>query len=86
MVTRCQACSQANFQGQALRSHQLRKLPNPRVDDIRASKGVIIARKERVRGGGLKLHLLPRTKIAKSEYLKAFAAIFEGLPEDAPFG
>lgn len=56
------------------------------VDDIRASNGVIIARKERVRGGGLKLHLLPRTKIAKSEYLKAFAEIFEGLPEDAPFG
>jgi len=62
------------------------KLAKQYADDVRASNGVIIARKERVRGGGIKLHLLPRTRIAKAEYLKAFAAIFEGLPEDAPLG
>jgi ParB family chromosome partitioning protein len=55
-------------------------------EDIRASNGVVIARRERVRGGGFKLHLLPRTKVAKSEYLKAFEAIFEGLSDDAPLG
>jgi ParB family transcriptional regulator, chromosome partitioning protein len=56
------------------------------ADEIRASNGMVIVRKERVRGGGFKLHVLPRTKIGRSEYLKAFAAIFDGLPEDAPLG
>jgi ParB family chromosome partitioning protein len=56
------------------------------ADEIRASNGIVIVRKERVRGGGFKLHVLPRTKISKSEYLKALEAIFADLPEDAPLG
>jgi ParB family transcriptional regulator, chromosome partitioning protein len=56
------------------------------ADEIRAANGVVIVRKERVRGGGFKLHIVPRTKIGKAEYLKALATLFEGLPEDAPLG
>ena len=56
------------------------------ADEIRASNGVVIVRKERVRGGGFKLHVLPHTKIGKSEYLKALEAVFANLPEDAPLG
>ena len=55
-------------------------------EDIRASNGVIIARKERVRGGGFKLHILPRTMVGRAEYLKALVALFDDLPEDAPLG
>ena len=56
------------------------------ADEMRAANGVVIVRKERVRGGGFKLHLLPRTKIDKSEYLKALAAVLADLPDDAPLG
>jgi ParB family chromosome partitioning protein len=56
------------------------------ADEIRASNGIVIVRKERVRGGGFKLHVLPRTKVGKSEYLKALEGIFADLPEDAPLG
>ncbi len=55
-------------------------------DEIRASNGVVIVRKEKVRGGGLKIHILPRTKIAKAEYLQALSSLFDDLPEDAPLG
>lgn len=63
-----------------------KKLGKASSDEIRASSGVVIVRKERVRGGGLKLHILPRTKVGKSEYLKALTAIFDDLPDDAPLG
>lgn len=56
------------------------------LDEIRASNGVVIVRKERVRGGGFRLHILPRTKIGRAEYVKAINGIFQDLPEDAPLG
>jgi ParB family chromosome partitioning protein len=62
------------------------KQVKPKIEEIRASNGVVFIRRERVRGGGFKLHILPRTKIGKTEYLKVLAAIFEGFPEDAPLG
>ena len=64
-----------------------RKKPaKPSAEEIRASNGVVIVRKERVRGGGFRLHVLPRTQIARSEYLKALTAIFDDFPEEAPLG
>ena len=62
------------------------KAAKPSADEIRAANGVVIVRKERGRGGGFKLHILPRTKIGKAEYVKALASLFEDLPEDAPLG
>jgi len=62
------------------------KAAKPSADEIRAANGVVIVRKERVRGGGFKLHILPRTKIGKAEYVKALTGLFEDLPEDAPLG
>lgn len=62
------------------------KAAKPSADEIRAANGVVIIRKERVRGGGFKLHILPRTKIGKAEYVKALTGLFEDLQEDAPLG
>lgn len=62
------------------------KVAKSSIHEIRAANGVVIIRTERVRGGGFKLHVLPRTKIGKSEYLKALAGLFEDLPDDAPLG
>lgn len=56
------------------------------ADELRAVNGVVIVRKERVRGGGFKVHILPRTKIGKAEYVKALTGIFDDLPDDAPLG
>lgn len=68
-------------------AHPPRRKPTKQSpDEIRASNGVVIVRKERVRGGGLKLHILPRTKIGRSEYLEALTTIFNDLPENAPLG
>jgi ParB family transcriptional regulator, chromosome partitioning protein len=63
-----------------------RTAANPGAEEIRAANGVVILRKERVRGGGFTLHVLPRTKVGRGEYMKALASIFEELPADAPLG
>lgn len=55
-------------------------------EEIRATSGVVIVRKERIRGGGLKLLILPRTKVGRTEYIKALTSIFDDLPEEAPLG
>jgi ParB family chromosome partitioning protein len=64
----------------------VKRTPKPALDEIRATNGTVILRKEMVRGGGMRLYLPPRTKARRSEYLTALAALFEALPEDAPFG
>jgi ParB family chromosome partitioning protein len=55
-------------------------------EEIRASNGTVILRREKVRGGGFKIHVLPRTKITRTEYVKAISSLFEELPEEAPLG